>query len=94
MNTIFNGWNNTLKELNNFNCKIEFLQSKMRDIVVRRKGFDIPEYLETLRKIITEHEYHLYSIADKKNTDVFVTRDLIMSKNLTDNINTKNEILS
>lgn len=89
----YNGWNNTLKELNNFNSKIEFLQSKMRDIVVERKSLDVADYMQELNKFIEEHEYNLYSILDKKNMDVFITRNLIMNRNLEANINQKNEIV-
>jgi hypothetical protein len=87
-------WKKTLTELNNFHCRIEFLQSRIRDFVVERKGINIGDYIKELNKFIEEHEYNLYSIEDKNNMVVFIMRDLIMSENLTDSINTKTEILS
>ena len=44
-------WNKTLVELNNFSCKIEFLQSKMRNIVIMKKNMDKAKYFEFLDKL-------------------------------------------
>lgn len=54
------GWRNILYELNEFGCKIEFIQSKTRDCVAIRKMIDIDKYIETIKKLVVEHENNLY----------------------------------
>lgn len=56
----FVGWRNTLYELNEFGCKIEFLQSKMRKKVAIRKITDVDKYIEAVKKLVVEHEHNLY----------------------------------
>lgn len=50
---------NSLTELNDYSCKIEFLQSEMRKDVVADKHLNIKKYLNALRDMLTEHEYNL-----------------------------------
>ena len=54
------GWRNILYELNEFGCKIEFIQSKTRDCVAIRKMIDVDKYIETIKKLVVEHEHNLY----------------------------------
>lgn len=53
-------WRNLLYELNEFGCKIEFLQSKMRNQVVVGKIADVDKYIESVKKLVVEHEHNLY----------------------------------
>lgn len=52
-------WENTLCELNNFGSKIEFLQSKIRNMVACKKCMDTADYFKTLEGIVNEHEHNL-----------------------------------
>ena len=54
------GWRNILYELNEFGCKIEFIQSKTRDCVAIKKKVDIDKYIESIKKLVIEHEHNLY----------------------------------
>lgn len=54
------GWRNILYELNEFGCKIEFIQSKTRNSVAIRKMVDIDKYIEAIKKLVVEHENKLY----------------------------------
>lgn len=54
------GWRNILYELNEFGCKIEFIQSKTRDYVAIKKKVDIDKYIESIKKLVIEHEHNLY----------------------------------
>ena len=62
-------WKKTLNELNDFSCKIEFLQSKLRNNVIYNKNLDIEKYLNSLKTHVKNHTYNLRMIshlADKK----------------------------
>ncbi len=52
-------WNNILSEPNDFSCKIEFLESEMRDILATRKILDTKTYLKSIKKLVNEHEDNL-----------------------------------
>ena len=65
-------WNKTLVELNNFSCKIEFLQSKMRNIVIMKKNMDKAKYFEFLDKLFLEHKHNLTSIIDENDKNVLI----------------------
>jgi len=52
-------WGNTLNELDNFECKIEFLQSKIRSMVVCEKSMDTADYFKTLEGMVNEHKDNL-----------------------------------
>ncbi len=54
------GWRNLLYELNEFGCKIEFLQSKMRNQVIVEKNVDVDKYINSVKKLVVEHEHKLY----------------------------------
>ena len=57
---------NTLRELNNFSSKIEFLQSKIRNIVGCKKCMDTAEYYKTLEGIVNQHEQNLIKTLTKQ----------------------------
>lgn len=75
-------WNKTLVELNNFSCKIEFLQSKMRNTIVMKKNMDKEKYFEFLDKIFLEHKHNLHSITNQHNEDVLIELVPMNSYNL------------
>lgn len=72
-------WNETLVELNNFSCKIEFLQSRMRNTVVTKKSMDKAKYFELIDNLFLEHKHNLCSIIDRNNKDVLI--ELVPMKN-------------
>ena len=53
------GWINILAELNDFSCKIEFLESEIRNTLGTRKELDTKKYLGSIKKLVNEHEYNL-----------------------------------
>lgn len=53
-------WQNTLSELNDFSCQIEFLQSRIRNQVSMKKQVDFNKYIEFVKKLVVEHEHNLY----------------------------------
>ena len=53
------GLKNSLSELNDYGCRIERLQSEMRNDVVNDKHLNIGKYLNVLREMLTEHETNL-----------------------------------
>jgi len=55
-------WKSALHELDDFNSKIEFLQSEMRDKVGIGKLEGIDHYLGAVKKLLIEHEHKLYLI--------------------------------
>ena len=55
-------WKNLLNELNDFNCKIEFLQIKIRKNLILNKNFNITEYVSKLRGLLDQHSKNLSSI--------------------------------
>lgn len=52
-------WKSLLSELNDFSCKVEFLQSKMRFNIINLKSFNKQDYLDSLHLIESEHEQNL-----------------------------------
>jgi hypothetical protein len=60
MNKIYSSWKSILYEMNNFNCNIEFLQSKMRKLVFLKESIDLDKYIWEIKKLVTEHEHNLY----------------------------------
>lgn len=65
-------WKNTLSELNDFSCKIEFLQCKMRNMIACQKFMDIDKYLISLRKLLSEHEHKLHLAEFENNREIAV----------------------
>lgn len=59
MDRNYRGWNNILSELNDFSCKIEFLQSEMRGILATSKLLNTEAYLETIKELVNEHKHNL-----------------------------------
>ena len=53
-------WKNTLSELNDFSCQIEFLQSRLRNQVSMKKQVEFDKYIEFVKKLVVEHEHNLY----------------------------------
>lgn len=72
MKTNYESWNKTLVELNNFSCKIEFLQGKMRTAVVNRKSMDMTKYYDFLDKIVGEHKLSLSTITNENRSDILI----------------------
>lgn len=62
------GLKNSLSELNDYGCRIERLQSEMRNDVVHDKHLNIGKYLNVLREMLTEHEYNLAAGIAKSHT--------------------------
>ena len=62
------GLKNSLTELNDYSCRIELLQSEMRNDVVNEKHLNIRKYLNVLRDMLTEHEYNLVAGIAKSHT--------------------------
>lgn len=60
MDRNYRGWNNILSELNDFSCKIEFLESEMRVLLATKKLADTEKYLKTVKKLVNEHEHNLF----------------------------------
>lgn len=52
-------WKQTLSELNDYSCKIEFLQCEMRNLIVCTRCINIDKYLKSLRNILKDHEENL-----------------------------------
>ncbi|MCB0748763.1 MAG: hypothetical protein H6613_13450 [Ignavibacteriales bacterium] len=82
MESNYLGWKNTLIELNDFCCKVEFLNSKMRDIVACRRQMDIAQYLTSLRELINKHEQNLSLISFVKEANVFAGKNEIINNEL------------
>lgn len=60
MNKIYASWKSILYEMNNFNCKIEFLQTEMRKLVFLKENIDLNKYIYEIKNLVTEHEHNLY----------------------------------
>lgn len=58
-------WRSILSELNDFSCKVEFLQCETRRHVILKKNLDIGEYLIFLKNIMMKHELNLDKILRK-----------------------------
>ena len=59
---------NNLTELDDYGCRIEFLQREMRKYFVTDKRLNIGKYLNALRDMLTEHELNLVVGIAKNHT--------------------------
>lgn len=77
-------WKQTLIELNDFNCKIEFLQTHFRRKIAERKKLNIDEYVDSLRTLFKKHEKKLrnISVKDEKLIDDILFSNLSQEKSI------------
>lgn len=68
-------WKQTLSELNDYSCKIEFLQCEMRNSIVCSRCMNIDKYLKTLKSILNDHEENL-----NKRMHIDQTRNIRFNK--------------
>lgn len=73
-----------LIELNDFNCKIEFLQSHFRRNIAERKMLNIDEYVNSLRILFEKHEKNLrnISIKNQEQTEGIIFSNLGQEKSI------------
>jgi len=70
MENFYLSWKKTLNELNDFNCKVEFLQSNIRENVITRKNLNIDMYLSDLLGLVNKHLENLNLIAKSKKYEL------------------------
>ena len=70
MKHYFHVWKNTLNELNDFSCRVEFLQCKIRQNICEAKTLDINEYMCSLQDSLRKHERNLLQIVMNKNNNL------------------------
>lgn len=61
------GWEDILFELNNFECKIEFLQSETRRVLLNNRKINMDNYFTNVKQLLSEHECNLFLIPKIKN---------------------------
>lgn len=54
-------WEDILYELNNFSCKIEFLEGETRSKLCNEKKINMNIYFNNLKKLLNEHKYNLFN---------------------------------
>jgi hypothetical protein len=73
----FVDWKDMIRELNDFSSSVEFLQSRVRDEVVKEHTIDVSEYLDSLKIIIGEHEKNLLYETDRNYETVLSQPDVV-----------------
>ena len=86
MNKYYFSWNLLLNELNDFSCKVEFLQSRFRRKLVRSKIFSVREYVENINDLLQDHTENLNRV-DAENYRSAISynvnkNDFSLNKNL------------
>lgn len=60
-------WRQTLTELNDFSCKIEFLQCRLRKSISEKKRLNLDDYLSSLKQLMLRHQQNLKVISSNNN---------------------------